>query len=47
LRGEEGYVPSGEPDHAEKALTWVLEAMHLYSFDLGLMHEKGGGRYKT
>lgn len=40
LRGEEGYVPSGEPDHAEKALTWVLEAMHLYAFDLGLMREK-------
>ena len=40
LRGEEGYVPSGEPDHAEKALTWVLEAMHLYAFDLGLVREK-------
>ena len=40
LRGEEGYVPSGEPAHAEKALTWVLEAMHLYAFDLGLAHEK-------
>jgi len=39
LRGEEGYVPSGEPAHAEKALTWVLEAMHLYAFDLGLIHE--------
>jgi hypothetical protein len=42
LRGEEGYVPIGEPAHAEKALTWVLEAMHLYAFDLGLMREKGG-----
>jgi len=40
LRGEEGYVPSGEPDHAENALTWVLEAMHLYAFDLGLIHER-------
>jgi hypothetical protein len=39
LRGEEGYVPGGEPDHAEKALTWVLEAMHLYAFDLGLARE--------
>lgn len=39
LRGEEGYVPSGEPAHAENALTWVLEAMHLYAFDLGLIHE--------
>ena len=42
LRGEEGYVPSGEPDHAEKALTWVLEAIHLYAFDLGLVVEKRG-----
>jgi hypothetical protein len=42
LRGEEGYVPAGEPDHAEKALTWVLEAMHLYAFDLGLVGEKRG-----
>jgi hypothetical protein len=42
LRGEEGYVPSGEPAHAEKALAWVLEAMHLYAFDLGLAREKGG-----
>ena len=42
LRGEEGYVPTGEPDHAEKALTWVLEAMHLYAFDLGLAVEKRG-----
>jgi hypothetical protein len=42
LRGEEGYVPSGEPAHAEKALTWVLEAMHLYAFDLGLVSEKSG-----
>lgn len=42
LRGEEGYVPIGEPDHAEKALTWVLEAMHLYAFDLGLAVEKRG-----
>jgi len=42
LRGEEGYVPIGEPDHAEKALTWVLEAMHLYAFDLGLAGEKRG-----
>jgi hypothetical protein len=40
LRGEEGYVPSGEPAHAENALTWVLEAMHLYAFDLGLIHER-------
>jgi len=40
LRGEEGYVPSGEPDHAEKALTWVLEAIHLYAFDLGFAREK-------
>ena len=39
LRGEEGYVPSGEPAHAENALTWVLEAMHLYAFDLGLIRE--------
>jgi hypothetical protein len=37
LRGEEGYVPSGEPAHAEEALSWVLEAMHLYAFDLGLI----------
>ena len=44
LRGEEGYVPSGEPAHAEKALTWVLEAMHLYAFDLGLAREKSAGR---
>ena len=42
LRGEEGYVPTGEPDHAEKALTWVLEAMHLYAYDLGLAVEKRG-----
>ncbi len=35
LRGEEGYVSSGEPAHAEKALIWVLEAMNLYAFDLG------------
>ena len=42
LRGEEGYVPVGEPDHAEKALIWVMEAMHLYAFDLGLMREKSG-----
>lgn len=42
LRGEEGYVPVGEPDHAEKALTWVLESMHLYAFDLGLVREKSG-----
>jgi hypothetical protein len=40
LRGEEGYVPIGEPTHAEKALTWVLEALHLYAFDLGLVSEK-------
>jgi len=40
LRGEEGYVPSGEPDHAEKALTWVLEAIHLYAFDLDFAREK-------
>lgn len=39
LRGEEGYVPSGEPAHAENALTWVMEAMHLYAFDLGLIRE--------
>jgi hypothetical protein len=39
LRGEEGYVPSGEPAHSENALTWVLEAMHLYAFDLGLIRE--------
>ena len=39
LRGEEGYVPSGEPAHAENALSWVLEAMHLYSFDLGLIND--------
>lgn len=39
LRGEEGYVHSGEPAHAENALTWVLEAMHLYAFDLGLMND--------
>ncbi len=39
LRGEEGYVPVGEPYHAEKALTWVMEAMHLYAFDLGLARE--------
>jgi len=42
LRGEEGYVPVGEPEHAEKALTWVLEAMHLYAYDLGLAVEKRG-----
>jgi hypothetical protein len=40
LRGEEGYVQSGEPSHAEEALSWVMEAMHLYAFDLGLMYEK-------
>lgn len=40
LRSEEGYVQSGEPTHAENALSWVLEAMHLYAFDLGLMREK-------
>jgi len=40
LRGEEGYVQSGEPAHAEEALSWVLEAMHLYAFDLGLTREK-------
>jgi len=40
LRGEEGYVPSGEPVHAEEALSWVMEAMHLYAFDLGLIHER-------
>ena len=39
LRGEEGYVQSGEPAHAEEALSWVLEAMHLYAFDLGLARE--------
>ena len=39
LRGEEGYVPSGEPAHAEEALSWVMEAMHLYAFDLGLIRE--------
>jgi len=39
LCGEEGYVPSGEPAHGENALTWVLEAMHLYAFDLGLIRE--------
>lgn len=43
LRGEDGYVPNGEPTHAENALSWVLEAMHLYAFDLGLVREKGGG----
>ena len=42
LGGEEGYGSSGEPAHAEKALTWVLEALHLYSFDLGLVSEKMG-----
>jgi len=46
LREEEGYVPTGEPDHAEIALTWVLEAMHLYAFDLGLVGEMRGGRGK-
>jgi hypothetical protein len=47
LRGEEGYVQSGEPAHAEEALSWVLEAMHLYAFDLGLVGENGGtGRRK-
>ncbi len=40
LRGEEGYVQIGEPTHAEEALSWVLEAMHLYAFDLGLAQEK-------
>lgn len=40
LRGEEGYVQSGEPVHAEEALSWVLEAMHLYAYDLGLAREK-------
>ena len=40
LRGEEGYVQSGEPTHAEEALSWVLEAMHLYAFDLELALEK-------
>ena len=40
LRGEEGYVPSGEPVHSEEALSWVMEAMHLYAFDLGLIHER-------
>jgi hypothetical protein len=44
LRGEEGYVPSGEPAHAENALTWVLEAMHLYAFDLGLIREMNPSR---
>ena len=39
LRGEEGYVQSGEPAHAEEALSWVLEAMHLYAFDLGLIND--------
>lgn len=39
LRGEEEYIPSGEPAHAENALTWVLEAMYLYVFDLGLINE--------
>jgi len=42
LRGEEGYVPSGEPAHAEEALSWVLEAMHLYAFDLRLICDKRG-----
>jgi hypothetical protein len=42
LRGDEGYVPSGEPAHAEKALTWVLEALHLYAVDLELALEKRG-----
>ncbi|PKO01242.1 MAG: hypothetical protein CVU42_00085 [Chloroflexi bacterium HGW-Chloroflexi-4] len=42
LRGEEGYVSSGEPAHAENALTWVLEGMHLYAFDLGLICDKRG-----
>jgi hypothetical protein len=42
LRGEEGYVQSGEPVHAENSLTWVLEAMHLYALDLGLAVEKRG-----
>lgn len=40
LRGEEGYVQCGEPSHAEEALSWVLEAMHFYAFDLGLIREK-------
>ncbi len=40
LRGEEGYVQSGEPAHAEETLSWGLEAMHLYAFDLGLVLEK-------
>ncbi|MBI9051788.1 MAG: hypothetical protein JEZ00_20385 [Anaerolineaceae bacterium] len=39
LRGEEGYIQAGEPDHAEKALSWVLEALHIHAFDLELIHE--------
>jgi hypothetical protein len=44
LRGEEGYAPSGEPAHAENALTWVLETMHLYAFNLGLVKEMYSSR---
>lgn len=46
LRGEEGYVQSGEPVHAEEALSWVMEAMHLYAFDLGLVREQRGKERK-
>jgi hypothetical protein len=42
LRGKDGYIPNREPAHTGKALTWVLETMHLYAFDLGLAREKRG-----
>lgn len=46
LRSEDGYAPTGEPAHAEAALTWVLEAMHLYAYDLGLVGGKFSARKK-
>lgn len=42
LRSEEGYALAGKPAHAETALAWVLEALHLHAFDLGLVREKRG-----
>jgi len=37
LAEEDGKVPYSEPDHAEKALAWVLESLCLHAYDMGLV----------
>jgi hypothetical protein len=38
LVDENREVAEDEPKHAEESLAWVLDALYLYSYDLGLMN---------